>query len=246
MIFTKFICTSVASHYELVKKAILAGKHVFCEKPLVFSIEKTQELFRLSHDKNVILYTDYIYTQSNSIKAIKKHWNELGDIKSVRMELTQYGKFYDDTDVVGAIGVHMLSVLAYLFDYSFEIANINKKEYEKDFDGHSLDTVLRFELNGVECLLIFSLLCPEKTRKITIVGTTGCAQFDMLAKQTVSVVKYEAEQCGMYELKRYNYEFDESNNLDYAIEDFINTVREKKEDNEKCCLAVEKLLSEMY
>lgn len=47
------ICTPNIYHYETAKKAILAGKHVYCEKPLAISYEQAIELSRLAREHNV-------------------------------------------------------------------------------------------------------------------------------------------------------------------------------------------------
>lgn len=45
------ICTPNIYHYESAKKAILAGKHVYCEKPLAVTYEQAKELASLAKDK---------------------------------------------------------------------------------------------------------------------------------------------------------------------------------------------------
>lgn len=44
------ICTPNINHYETVKKAILAGKHVLCEKPLAITAAEATELDELAKD----------------------------------------------------------------------------------------------------------------------------------------------------------------------------------------------------
>ena len=48
------ICTPNIYHYETAKKAILAGKHVYCEKPLAVTYEQARELADLAKQKGVI------------------------------------------------------------------------------------------------------------------------------------------------------------------------------------------------
>ncbi len=44
------ICTPNVLHFETAKKAILAGKHVLCEKPLAINYAQARELDALAHD----------------------------------------------------------------------------------------------------------------------------------------------------------------------------------------------------
>ncbi len=48
------ICTPNIYHYETAKKAILAGKHVYCEKPLAVTYGQARELADLAKQKGVI------------------------------------------------------------------------------------------------------------------------------------------------------------------------------------------------
>lgn len=43
------------AHYELNKKAILNGKHVYCEKPLALSVREAVELQRLAEERHVMV-----------------------------------------------------------------------------------------------------------------------------------------------------------------------------------------------
>ncbi len=47
------ICTPNIYHYETAKKAILAGKHVYCEKPLAVTYSQAKELADLAREKGV-------------------------------------------------------------------------------------------------------------------------------------------------------------------------------------------------
>jgi predicted dehydrogenase len=47
--------TSIRSHYDTVKRALLAGKHVYSEKPLTTDIDQTRELFALAEARGLVL-----------------------------------------------------------------------------------------------------------------------------------------------------------------------------------------------
>ena len=47
--------TDPESHYEINKRALLAGKHTYSEKPLAVNLDKAKELFRLAEQNGLIL-----------------------------------------------------------------------------------------------------------------------------------------------------------------------------------------------
>ncbi len=47
------ICTPNAMHFQMAKDALLAGKHVLCEKPLSTTVEEAQELVNLARERNL-------------------------------------------------------------------------------------------------------------------------------------------------------------------------------------------------
>lgn len=50
-----YIATPISSHFDYAKRALLAGKHVWCEKPLTHSLASTSELARLAAEKGLML-----------------------------------------------------------------------------------------------------------------------------------------------------------------------------------------------
>ena len=49
------IATPAETHYTLAREALLAGKHVYIEKPLVLKEEDGQELIRLAKESDLVL-----------------------------------------------------------------------------------------------------------------------------------------------------------------------------------------------
>ena len=48
------ICTPNIFHYETLKKAISAGKHIYCEKPLCINYQQAKEIESLAKEKGII------------------------------------------------------------------------------------------------------------------------------------------------------------------------------------------------
>ena len=69
-------------HYEWVMKAIEAGKHVLCEKPLAPTEKQAAELFAAAKAKGVILMEAFAYLHTPYIAALKKEIDDktIGDV----------------------------------------------------------------------------------------------------------------------------------------------------------------------
>ena len=80
-----YIVSHPKNHYDDVKRALLAGKHVLCESPIALTVEGCRELMDLAHDKGLIL-TDAIktaYSTAYSRLLVVAKSGRIGDIISV-------------------------------------------------------------------------------------------------------------------------------------------------------------------
>lgn len=59
-------------HYEWVMKAIEAGKHVLCEKPLAPTAAQAEELFCAAKEKGVFLMEAFAYLHSPYVEALRE------------------------------------------------------------------------------------------------------------------------------------------------------------------------------
>src|SRR5689334_20452899 len=49
------ICSPTSTHIYIIKEAAQAGKHIFCEKPISFSVEETKEVLEVVKEAGVKL-----------------------------------------------------------------------------------------------------------------------------------------------------------------------------------------------
>lgn len=92
-------CVYVASpnslHYGYVKKALLAGKHVICEKPFVGSASEAEELFALAAGKKVFLMEAITVLHMPNFKCVREWLSEIGPVRLANFNYSQYSSRYD-------------------------------------------------------------------------------------------------------------------------------------------------------
>lgn len=64
--------TNIASHFEVTKAALEAGKHVYSEKPLTKNLEESKALYKTADTHNVRLYAAPCNIYSDSIRTLFK------------------------------------------------------------------------------------------------------------------------------------------------------------------------------
>ena len=142
------VVTPVWTHYELAKKALLNGKHVFIEKPFTCSVVQAEELIELADKKNLKIMVDHTFLFTGAVRKIKDlvDKRELGDLyyyDSLRVNL---GLFQHDVNVIWDLAPHDLAIMDYV---------INEKPEAVVATGES-------HLNGVEDVAFITVYFPKK------------------------------------------------------------------------------------
>jgi scyllo-inositol 2-dehydrogenase (NADP+) len=103
-------------HYEYVKKALLAGKHVIVEKPFTILVKEAEELTALAKEKQLFLAIYQNRRYDGDFKAVKNvlAQNLLGDTREVEIRYDRYrpvysGKPHKEGEMPGAGIIYDLS-----------------------------------------------------------------------------------------------------------------------------------------
>lgn len=74
-------------HYDYIKKALKAGKHVFCEKAITVNADQFDEVEKLAKDKHLILSEGFTLYHMPIYQKVKKLISDgkLGQIKLVQV-----------------------------------------------------------------------------------------------------------------------------------------------------------------
>jgi predicted dehydrogenase len=192
------IATPVVTHAELARRALLAGRHVFVEKPMALHAAEAEELLDLALQRDLVLMPGHLLLYHPGVVKLKElvDAGELGEVLYVYGNRQNLGQIRKDENALGSLGAHDLSVILHL---------VGEEPSEISARGRA------FLRNGVEdvvfCYLGFpsgkvahmhlSWLDPHKMRRMTVVGANRMAVFDdMEPDRKVTVYDKSAEPPG--------------------------------------------------
>ena len=82
-------------HYEYAKKALLAGKNVIVEKPFATKAAEVEEIKNLALEKKLYVFEAVTTLHLPNFSAIKEKLPELGQIRVITANFSQYSSRYD-------------------------------------------------------------------------------------------------------------------------------------------------------
>jgi predicted dehydrogenase len=173
------VATPVPTHYELARRALEAGKHVFVEKPPAMRGAEMEELCELAEERGLVLMPGHLLLYHPGVQKLKEivDSGELGEVLYVYGNRQNLGTFRTNENALWSLGVHDLSVLLYLIGE--EPSEV--QAHGNAFLSHGVEDVvfcyLRFP-SGKMAHMHLSWLDPHKIRRITVVGNERMAVFD--------------------------------------------------------------------
>jgi predicted dehydrogenase len=142
------VVTPVWTHFDLAKKALENGKHVFVEKPFTCSVAQAEELIELADRKNLKIMVDHTFLFTGAVKKIRQLVDEdaLGDLyyyDSLRVNL---GLFQHDVNVIWDLAPHDLSIMDHVIHEKPEAVVATGERH----------------LNGVEDIAFITVYFPKR------------------------------------------------------------------------------------
>lgn len=173
------IATDVSSHYPLAKQALLAGKHVFVEKPFAASVKEAEELVDLGRKNGLVTMVGHTFMFSPPVikaKAIIDS-GELGEIHFITSSRVNLGLHQKDVSVIWDLAPHDFSMLFYWLDE--EPVNVSAFGHAYVLDGIPDVAFINLAFpSGVIANIQVSWLSPSKLRRTVIVGSRKMLVYD--------------------------------------------------------------------
>jgi predicted dehydrogenase len=172
------VATPPATHYELARRALLAGKHVLVEKPLAVTSTEAAKLIQLSRAVDRVLMPGHTFLYSPAVNKVKELITEgvLGEIYFVTSSRMNLGK-YQRAGVVQDLAPHDLSILLHWLGKPVtQVSASGRSVFQADVPETAFIT-LTFE-GGTQANIQLSWLAPRKLRQMLIIGSERMVQYD--------------------------------------------------------------------
>lgn len=219
-----YIASPHLTHYDYIKKSLLAGKHVLCEIPFTLKKEEALELYRLAEEKNLVLMeaskTAYCPAFGHIVTLIKS--GIIGEVVDVKASLSKMveppTRELDATQAGGAMTEHApLTLMAIIKLLGIEWKDVNfhtKRE-------NGVDIYTKGVLNYPHATSSFTLGIGVKTEgNLVISGTKGYVYVPAPWWLTdYFEVRYEDQTKN----KKYFYSYD-GEGLRYEIQEFLSMI----------------------
>ena len=165
------IVTPVFTHYELSKKSLENGKHIFVEKPFTSTVAQAYELIELADKKNLKIMVDHTFLFTGAVRKIKElvQNNTLGDLYYYDSMRVNLGLFQHDINVIWDLAPHDLSIMDYVINEKTEaIIASGKPHFGNELEDVAYITV--YFTNNMIAHFNVNWLSPVKIRTTLIGG----------------------------------------------------------------------------
>lgn len=164
------IITPVYTHFELAKKALQNGKHVFVEKPFTSTVAQAEELVDLASKKNLQIMVDHTFLFTGAVKKIKQLVDEgqLGKLYYYDSMRVNLGLFQHDVNVVWDLAPHDFAIMDYVVPERPIALSATGEVHYNGFEDVAYVTV--YCENNVIAHFNVNWLSPVKVRNTLIGG----------------------------------------------------------------------------
>ena len=188
------IATPAATHYQIVKRALEAGKDVFVEKPLALTASEGMELVELAAGKKRVLMAGHVLQYHPAVLKLKQMTDggELGRIEYIYSNRLNIGKLRTEENILWSFAPHDISVMLLLMGEEPLKVKAFGGDYLNAGVADTTLTTLEFA-NGVKGHIFVSWLHPFKEQKLVVVGSKAMAVFDDVSSEKLFLYPHEIE-----------------------------------------------------
>ena len=231
-----YICTPTDTHADLIIKAALKGKAIFCEKPVDLDILKILEVQKVLKDTGVLFQIGFNRRFDNNFKRLSKlvKDGEVGDLITLKVVSrdpsappAEYvkvsgGLFMDMT-------IHDFDIVRFVSHQEVEELRVSASNFVTDYSDIDVDTaMINLTLKNGAFAMIEN--CRATTfgydQRVEAFGTKGNANFENVLEDNVSCTNINGTNTSKpldFFLERYEKAYEAETT------EFIDCLTNKKE-----------------
>lgn len=188
------ISTPAVTHHKLVRAGLLAGKHVFVEKPLSLTREEGEELVELADREKLILMVGHLLQYHPAVLKLKEliENGDLGKIQYLYSNRLNIGKIRSEENILWSFAPHDISVILMLLaEMPGSVSAVGGNFLQRYIPDTTL-TTMDFP-SGVKAHIFVSWLHPFKEQKLVVVGDKKMAVFDDLSQEKLLLYQHKIQ-----------------------------------------------------
>jgi predicted dehydrogenase len=229
-----FVCTPPVLHVELARKALLAGCHVFIEKPLSHSLDGVAELAAIAERSGHVVQVGYNLRWHPGLVKLKEllDQGEIGRVLWARVEVgqylpdwhpgTDYRQSYTASKTLGG-GIildasHELDYILWLLGEPTEVKCMAGKVSRLETDVEDCATILLRFQSGAQADVHLDFVQRGYSRNCKLAGERGTLLWDFSSNQ-VSLFRADS---GKWE--QFPYEFETNDMYVAEASSFLQSV----------------------
>jgi UDP-2-acetamido-3-amino-2,3-dideoxy-glucuronate N-acetyltransferase len=182
------VAAPAESHAALVREALLAGKHVFVEKPLCLSVREAEDLIALAAGKRRVLMVGHLLWYHPAVLKLRQliEHGDLGRIRYIYSNRLNLGKFRREENILWSFAPHDISVILGLVGEMPDTVEAQGCNYLHERIADVTVSLLSFP-SGTRAHIFVSWLHPYKEQKLVVVGERAMAVFDDLQEHKLTL-----------------------------------------------------------
>ena len=188
------IATPAEMHGALTHQALVAGKHVFVEKPLCLDVDEAEQLKKLADEKNLVLMVGHLLLYHPAfckLMAIVRE-GQLGKLRYIYSNRLSLGKIRREENALWSFAPHDISMILQLAGDMPRRVTATGAHY---LTAGVADTTLSHLLfnDNLQAHIYVSWLHPFKEQKLVVIGDKSMIVFDDTRSVSEKILHYRHE-----------------------------------------------------
>ena len=173
------ISTPAETHFDLVKKGLMADKHVFVEKPLCLKTEEGKKLTQIANEHKCVLMVGHLLHYHPVVIKLKELINSgvLGRLQYIYSNRLNLGRIRTEENILWSFAPHDISLVLALTGQSPDTVSTQGSYFLNKNVADVTVSNLTFP-SGIAAHIFVSWLHPFKEQKLVVVGDRSMAVFD--------------------------------------------------------------------